>query len=406
MSDDREYDAVVVGAGPAGSIAARVLAERGVRTLVIEKRQEIGAPKRCAEGINAAGLERVGIEPDPIWAVRKMDGAVLYSPSGKALKVVLDKKKGYIIERKIFEKRLARDAIRKGARYMVKATATEVLKEGGRVCGVRVDRMGEVFDVRCRLLIAADGVDSKIARSAGLNTTNVLSDYHSGFQYEMAGLKIDEPNLLHIFFGDEVAPKGYVWIFPKDVDVANVGIGILGKLSEPGRKARDYLDSFIGKHPEIFAEASAIEVNAGGIPVSSAIGCMVSDGLLVVGDAAHQVNPIHGGGIALAMNAAKLAAEVGAAALEEGDVSRDRLYEYEKLWRESDGVKLQKLLKLRTFMEKLDNGDLEMLADTLTGEDIIRLTEGEYGFMVKKFLKKAPKILPLAKKFLSGSENA
>jgi len=406
MSNNPEYDAVVVGAGPAGSIAARVLAENGAKTLVVEKRQEIGAPKRCAEGINAAGLERVGLRPDPVWAVRKIDGAVLYSPTGRPLKVVLDKKKGYILERKIFEKYLARDAIRKGARYMVKSTATEVIKEDGRISGVRVNNLGEELEIGCKLVVASDGVDSRIARSAGLDTTNVLSDYHSGFQYEMAGLKIRDSNLLHIYFGDEIAPKGYVWIFPKDDDVANVGVGILGRLSEPGRKAKDYLDGFIEKHPEIFGEASPIEVNAGGIPVGSAIDCLVADGLMVVGDAAHQVNPIHGGGIALAMNAAKMAAEVGAAALKEGNVSKERLYEYERIWRETDGVKLQKLLKLRSFMEKLDNDNLETLADMLSSEDIIRLTEGEYGFMVKKFIKKAPKLLPLAKKFLSGSENA
>ena len=268
--------------------------------MVVDKRQEIGSPKRCAEGINAAALEDVGVTPDPIWAVNKIRGATLYTPAGKPFKVVLDSKDGYVLERKIFEKHLARDAINKGARYMVKTLATGVIKEEGRVCGITGSYMGEDFKVRSKLVIAADGVDSKIARSAGLTTTNSLADYHSGFQYEMAGLKMKDTDLLHIYFGDRNAPKGYVWIFPKGPDVANVGTGILGRLSDPGHKAKYYLDRFIEKHPEIFEGASPIEVNAGGIPMGSAVERLTSDGLMVVGDAAHQVNPIHGGGISLA----------------------------------------------------------------------------------------------------------
>jgi len=398
---DLEYDAIVVGAGPAGSIAARILAENDIKTLVVEKKQEIGTPKRCAEGINIDGLEKVGLKPDPVWARREIKGAVLYSPHGKSLEMFLDKKRGYVIERKIFEKYLARDAIRAGARYMVKTLATEVIKEDGKISGINAVHMGKKLRIKSKLIIAADGVDSKIAKSAGLNTKNPLTDYHSGFQYEMVGLNLKNTDLLHIYFGNEIAPKGYVWIFPKDDDTANVGIGILGRLSDKGNKAKDYLDRFIENHPQIFKNASAIEINAGGIPVGSSIDPLVMDGLMVVGDAAHQVNPIHGGGMALAMNAAKISAEVGVKAIKEGDLSKKRLYEYENIWRETEGVKMQKLLKLRSFLEKLKDEDFESLADILTEEDIIKLTKGKYRFLLKLFMKKAPKMLPLARKFLT-----
>lgn len=397
---DLKYDAIVVGAGPAGSIAARILAENDIKTLVLEKRQEIGTPKRCAEGINIDGLERIGLKPDPAWAIREIRGAILYSPSGRPLKIVLDKKGGYVIERKIFEKYLARDAIRAGARYMVKTLATRVIRKNGKVVGLNAIYMGNELEIRSKLIIAADGVDSKIARSAGLKTENSLTDYHSGFQYEMAGLNLNGSDLLHLYFGNEIAPKGYLWIFPKDDDVANVGIGILGKFSDKGNKAKDYLDKFIKDHSEIFKDSSAIEINAGGIPVGFSVDSSVTDGLMVVGDAAQQVNPIHGGGMALAMNAAKIAAKVGASAIKEGNLSKGRLYEYEKIWRETEGVKIKRLLKLRYFMEKLDDNDLERMIDILSGDDIIRLTKGEYRFLIKIFITKAPKILPLAKRFL------
>jgi digeranylgeranylglycerophospholipid reductase len=397
---DREVDVCIVGAGPAGSNAARILADNGLKVLVLEKKQEIGTPKRCAEGIRTYALENVGITPDPRWALQAIHGAILNSPSGKQVVVENpDGEMGYILERKIFEKDLARMAIDAGAEYMVKTTALEVLKDGSKVVGVKAEHMGEEFTVKARLIIAADGVDSKMGKSAGLDTVNKLKDYHSGFQYEMGGVKCEE-HLLHLYFGDDVAPKGYVWIFPKGKGVANVGIGVLGLLSEDGKRAKDYLDKFIEGHPEVFDGASPIEINAGGVPVSSSVDSFVGDGIMLVGDAAQQVNPIHGGGIHLALNAAMMAAEVAVKALGENDVSKKRLAEYDKRWHDTDGKKMKRLLKLRGFLEKLDEKDLEKLAEVLGGDDVREIvTKGDYSALVMA-VKKAPKLLPIAKKML------
>lgn len=393
-------DVVVVGAGPAGSTAARLFAKNGLDVIAVDKRQEIGAPKRCAEGIRSKALERAGLKPDPMWAINRIRGAILYSPGGKQLKTIMDDAGGYILERKIFEKYLATEAIRAGARYMVKTIATGAIKENDYVSGIRAEYMGEEFEIKSRLVIAADGVDSRIAKSAGLNTVNKLTDYHSAFQYEMANLNLKDSDMLHLYFGKNIAPGGYIWIFPKGKDTGNVGIGILGLKSDDGNRAKDYLDRFIENHPEIFKNSSPIEINAGGVPVSSSVDTFVTDGLMIVGDAAQQVNPIHGGGIAIAMNAAKIAADVGTNALKENNLSKERLYEYEKIWRETDGRRIKKLLKLRNFLEKLEDNDFEKFADILRGEDIIKLTEGRYKFLFKLFMKKAPKMVSLVKKFL------
>lgn len=394
------YDAIIVGAGPAGSIAARVLAGQNLNVLVIEKRQEIGAPKRCAEGLSLAGMEKVGVTPDPKWAVQEIDGAVVYAPSGKNV-VLNPKTRGYILERKVFEKHLARDAIKAGARYLVKATVTGLIRENEAVTGVTYDYMGETRQAHARIVMAADGRECKLSRMAGLKAVNKMRDYHSGYQYEMAGLTNIDEHKLHIFFGNKAAPLGYIWVFPKGDSIANVGIGILGSESTAEMRAQDYLDDFIATHPEIFGKASPIEINGGGVSVSSGIERYVADGFMAIGDAAQLVNPIHGGGIANAMESAKIAAEVAAEALKERDVSGARLNAYQERWDAGEGAKMKRLMKLRHFLEKLTDKDFEKLADMLEGEDILRLTEGSFDLFLT-VLKNAPTMLSLARKYITS----
>jgi len=126
---------------------------------------------------------------------------------------------------------------------------------------------------------------------------------------------------------------------------------------------------------------------------------MVADGVMLIGDAAQLVNPIHGGGITRAMHSAIMAAEVAEKALKAGDTSKERLAEYERKWDEEYGEKTKKLMKLRAFLEKLEDKDFELLADFLEGEDIFELTQAKLSFFIKKLIKK-PSLLGLAKKYL------
>jgi len=254
----------------------------------------------------------------------------------------------------------------------------------------------EEGEIETNLVIGADGVDSKVGRWAGLGTLNKITDYHSCLQYEMAGVDVDT-SVIHIFFGREVAPGGYAWIFPKGEVSANVGLGILEKMAK-GKRAYDYLQNFIANHEKIFEKASPIEVNAGGVPVAH-FTKMAGDGVMLIGDAAQLVNPIHGGGITRAMHSAQMAAEVAAKALKEGDLSAERLMEYERKWDDEYEEKTKKLMKLRSFLEKLEDKDFELLADILQGEDIFALTQAKLKFFIKKVITK-PSLMGLVKKYL------
>ena len=99
-------DILVVGGGPGGSMAAKFCAQGGLDTLMIEKKAEIGAPLRCAEGVSKKWLDEVGIKPDPAWIRANMKGAIIKSPDGTSFQ--LDESKagaevGYVLERHLFD---------------------------------------------------------------------------------------------------------------------------------------------------------------------------------------------------------------------------------------------------------------------------------------------------------------
>jgi digeranylgeranylglycerophospholipid reductase len=263
--------------------------------------------------------------------------------------------------------------------------------------------MGRAFDIRARLTVGADGIDSFIGKWAGLRTLNRVRDYHAGFQYEMVGVEGYDENALHLWFGEDVAPKGYVWIFPKGKGVANVGIGILAKESEWGHRAQDYLDRWIEAHPAMFRNASVTEINGSGIPVSSRVPEPIGDGVMLVGDAAQLVNPIHGGGIIIAMRAAMIAARVGGEALRKGDVSKAALQPYvTEYWTKDEGAVTEKLLKLRYFSEHLTDKDFDRLAAILQGNEhiVLELTNAKFPTFVKLMLRHFPTMAPLVRKYM------
>lgn len=386
-------DVIVVGAGPGGTAVAKYLAAKGYDVVVYEKRQEIGAPKRCAEGISLGGLERLGLKIPSSCVRQKINGAVAYAPNGKTVEVDYGKDSGYIVERKIFDKWLAEEAVRKGAKVQAKTYIKEVLKEDGKVVGVRGEFLGQEIEEKCKVLIAADGIESKISRMAGLNTTASPMLVDSGFQYEMAGIKIPDPKKIHLYFGNEIARRGYLWVFPKGKDVANVGIGIAGKSQIA---AREYLDRFIEQHEEL-KKGSVLEVNSGGIPVGGLLKKMTLDNFLAIGDAAHQVNPIHGGGMYEAQFAARIAADVIGEGIEKGDTSEKQLDEYNKNWWEQRGNYLRKVEKLREVVEKLSDDDFNFLARELKGDNLVDFSRGQGLKTLGKILIKKPHLVKHAK---------
>jgi digeranylgeranylglycerophospholipid reductase len=360
-----EYDAVVVGAGPAGLMAARKIAKKGFSVLVLEKERDLGT-RACAEAVSSSAFETAEIPLSPSLISNAIDGAYVFPPDESKMVKISGDYRGYILNKPLFLYALASEAASAGCDIQMRSEVKGINLEDGEARSLVYERKGELRTVGFRYLVGADGVGSVVARSCGFD----MGGYEiiPTIQYVMVNCKIPERNMIRVYLGNEVAPLGYVWVFAKNEYMANVGIGVRG------RPAKPYLDRFIARHPEFFGNAKVIKEGGGGVPVGGQVRELVKGNVVLCGDAAGQVIPITGGGIRSSMAAGSIAGEVLAQAIEAGDPSV--LREYPVRYSEPWGSRISKSLKVLRVIETLPDDDLNVLGDLLSGEDIIDLANG------------------------------
>ncbi len=340
-------------------MAARAAAEN-CDVLLIEKRQEIGAPVRCAEGVLKIALLDL-IRPNTKWISSYIRGYRIFAPDGTALEVSaeamgIEDDLAYILERKIFDRELAKDAARAGADISVRTRATGLIIEDGRVEGVKINRLGEDFEVHSKVVIGADGVESQVGRWAGIDTTVSPKDAGSGAQYLMANVDVAK-DFCDIYLGSQAA-GGYAWVFPKGEKLANVGVGVPKSILN-GKKAFAYLEEFVSKQ---FPEGQPLGLIMGSTPLSDELKTVISEGLMLIGDAAHHCDPLSGGGITTAMEGGKIAGEIASKAVQLGDASVHVLSEYEVRRRRTLFGKLQRHnYRIKEFITSISDSELNKI---------------------------------------------
>ncbi|RLG91343.1 MAG: hypothetical protein DRO36_04455 [Candidatus Hecatellales archaeon] len=357
------YDIVVVGAGPAGLMAARKAGEKNVRVLLVEKQSMLGV-KACGEAVSTRTITDAEIQPSQKFISNKVKGAFIYAPDEKKRVEIFSEElgQGYILEKPAFLRELAYHAAKNNVDFWVNSEVLDVLKNGENYI-VKVKKFGKILEVKTKIVLGCDGVNSTVAKKFFSREGYRLI---SCIQYRMVNCRFEDPHALECYLGREVAPLGYVWVFPKTENVGNVGIGVRGAPAKP------YLDKFIEKHPEKFGKAKIVEVQAAPVPVSGQIEKIVDGGVMVCGDAAGQVIPLTGGGIHSSIVAGKVAGEVAAEFL--GGKTKS-LEEYPKrytYWTK----RIRDSLKALKVIEKLTDRELNQLADVLSGTDVVDLASG------------------------------
>ena len=365
-----EYDVVVIGAGPGGSVAARELAKRGRSVLLLEKREKIGYPVRCGEAsTNLSDLESYGpIDEDCIETI--INGIYIYGPAGVNIEVPKPGM-GLMLNREKFDPLLAHLAENDGVELVTLARAESVSdvmgKEPNGYRTVRVvEGLGDAVrtsEVRAKMVISAEGVEARIGRSLGLKCLQAPTMTCTGVDIQVEGL-LTKPDYLTFWQGHDFINDGYIWSFPKQKsNVTNFGAGFLFG----GKHEKNILETTQEWLDKLFPGSKVNKVVGGLVPVSSTLKSYILDRFALVGDAAHHTNPLTGGGIAAAMRAGRYCANTVHQGLECGNLSKAFLKNYENTCYLKFGSTHDFEFKFRKFLLNIDRDEQIGLYKVLQG---------------------------------------
>ncbi|MBC7318058.1 geranylgeranyl reductase family protein [Candidatus Bipolaricaulota bacterium] len=356
-----KWEVVVVGGGPAGALAAAASAEARARTLILER-----APTRipcCAGLVSPATAQRLQIPSSLI--LREIRGVRVYSPTGKVAELRAEEPKGLVLDRLALNQWLLKKAQEKGAAFWP-ISAREfaedfVLTEKGKV----------EFEV----LVGADGAQSGVARAFGLPRPREM------LVAVQADIRVELEDWVEIHLG--IVPDFFAWAVPEKEGVAKVGLATCS-----GRAAFDRLRDFLGQR---FPGAEVLRIQAGLIPIGPPT-ATVQRRVILVGNAAAQVKPLTGGGLAFISLCAPIAGKIVA-------MGPAAIPQYERTWREILERELAFQEGARKLFLSLEPKDLEETVKVLRHkkvaeilqkiEDIDRLAE-----LPKKVLR-SPDLWPI-----------
>ena len=383
---DMDYEVVVVGAGPAGCLAAKYAAKNGAKTLIIEEHASIGSPVQCAGLLSVNAVRECEIAPDSRF--HPITGAFVYAPDGRRICISGDEIKAYVVDRRLFDRTLAQDATCAGAEILMRTRAVgmDIRDPGNRTDHKKVLHImteGEPDTIEADVVIGADGIRSHVARWAGIDTPEtILSGAQLSTVYDF-----DDSHFVEIFPGS-CAPGFFAWAVPYH-DGARIGLAVR---PEPQQRAGagagtmtgsawDYLQRLVSEHRIISGKChSGISgIVLGGIPIGVPQKA-AADGVLITGDAAGQVKPTSGGGVYPGAICAKIAGKVAADAVRDGDTSVRRLAVYDRLWRAKIGRELAIGKRINEWMANLSDSRINRLIEVLDDDELLDLIT-RYGDM-------------------------
>ncbi|MEM2146721.1 MAG: NAD(P)/FAD-dependent oxidoreductase [Candidatus Jordarchaeaceae archaeon] len=381
-----KYDVIVVGAGTGGSMAAKTIAKTGLSVCLIDRKDKgaIGQ-KVCGDAVGKHHFDNLGLEY-PFGKEKEGDilGINVYSPDLQTVfRIVGEGLTGFIINRHLFGQRLLNDALNNGAELIDRNHVLRPIIEKGKVKGVETRNLkdGMKTEIIGKVTIDASGVSaiirSNLPPEIGIEQ-KILSEDTVVCYREIRELKepLSEPNFCDIYLDLKKAPGGYYWIFPEGDTKVNVGLGVATTEVHLNPKEMLY------KHVltmSMFNESKVIHGGGGIVPTRRPLDSLVGNGVVVVGDAACQVNPIHGGGIGPSMMGGKIAGEIIVESLENGEPSIEKLWPINIRFMKSYGAKQAGLDVFRIFLQGISNEDLNygMKHRLIKEEDVLKASLGE-----------------------------
>lgn len=364
-----QYDVIVVGGGPVGSTAARYAAQEGAKVLLIEEHAFVGSPVGCTGLLSTRAVKECDVEPSDDFVLNSVRGAYVHPPSERPLPIDGGRTKAYVVSRKMFDRTLFRMATDTGIDVMLRTRAVGLARSNS-LQTLSVLESGNLRTVQAKVIIAADGVRSNMAKMAGLGRVQRIMP---GIQIE-APYSSDNSDFVELFVGSKV-PGFFAWTVPVDERISRIG---LATDDINGLKPHECLQWLLHHHPHIASRYAGGQTDMvfGGIPIGP-LHRTYTDGIMIVGDAAGQTKPTSGGGVYTGALCAKIAAKVAASV---DDASADSLQQYEKQWKAAIGKELSMGLRIHDFIKGLRDDELDELLGAMNTPSILD-TITEYGDM-------------------------
>ncbi|MGZ3630254.1 MAG: NAD(P)/FAD-dependent oxidoreductase, partial [Ktedonobacteraceae bacterium] len=323
-----ECDVLIVGGGPAGLAAAEAASKLNVRTIVLERQNEIGYPVHTSGGSWISDMKALNIPENLYHPIKKV---VFVSPNCEvplyyqsAVACVLDVRGVY--------QHLASRAIAAGATLRVRHTVETTIFENDSIVGVTAkNHVSERISIHARVTIDASGFSRHIGVRTGMG--KAFHRYGYGAEYDLYAPYYPQDELF-LIMGSKYAPRGYAWAFPRGNGRVRLGVGVLHPDCDDD--ARAYLDSVVHDLPQLsdkFKDASPIEYHTGLFPSEGPVERFSHNGLLVAGDAGGQGSTLVGEGIRFAIYSGQMAGTIAAEAVHTGDTSAVYLGRFDKQWR-------------------------------------------------------------------------
>ena len=390
----KDIDVLVVGAGPAGSGAGKAAAEAGARTLVIDRKKEIGTPVQCGEVVGLSVVEMAGMKlpPHAVCARQNFTRFVVDRS------FYIDNRSPYwrsaTVERKIFDKHLAMEAARAGAEVQADCRLVGAEVVDGSIRTVQLRHQGKDVEISPRYIIAADGAHSTVGKALGKEEYQGES-IAKGVEYEMVS-KRPIPPCMQIFIEPEIG-LGYGWIIPKGPYRANVGLGLVGRSAS----RRDFLSNWINEHPVVskyFDADKVLEVKTGDAPVPGFEGGPVMGNTLFAGDAAGQTLAFVGEGIMPSYICGGIAGAVAAKARKLADLASYDPQVREVMGKEMElGTDLRDALVLIWTLPELSDSQRSIISSLVMNELI-----GEEDMMMLDSIPDEKQMVAMAKERIKG----
>jgi len=382
----KKFDVIVIGAGTGGCLTAKTLAEAELTVCMIDRKaeQDIG-DKVCGDAIGKHHFDNIGIaHPSGAELDQIIEGIKVYSPDLETeVNVKGEGVHGYLVNRLLFGQRLIKEAKAAGATLIDSTIVTDPVLKNGYVVGVQTKELktGKNVEIIAKVVVDASGHSAVLRKKlpAELGIEKEVNDEDVEICYrEIREVKdtISDPGFCKIYLDLQRVPGGYYWIFPKSATTVNVGLGVAMIPGFPNPKG--LYNELILSQP-LFKGSRALTGGGGIVPTRRPISPMVANGIIIIGDAACQVNPIHGGGIGSSMMGGVKAAEIIIEALKRRNVSRESLWPYTGIFMKEYGAKQAGLDIFRMLLQSLSNKEMNygMRHHLITDDDLLKTSMGE-----------------------------